>query len=654
LWGDERQSSHGEAVLSVAYEVNPENGPRLRGELAFDKSISDLPVVPPELLDQIVARSSPKEVELALRHQIVPIAWLPDRSIFAAVEGTSLQRAKDLDFRPVAQIKLRDFKASIRRCRGPELLHRATHYLSENKPELSAHRRLTLGQIIVTGVGAFIYIALLVLTPFDISFAITSLMFTLFFLSVTALRLMCVIDVQKSKPCPHRKLSFEDLPVYSVLVPLFRETRILGQLLSALTQLDYPTHKLDIKLILEENDIAMHRAVAALGLPEHFDLIIVPVGKPQTKPRALNYALQFARGEFLTIYDAEDMPEPDQLRKAAEAFAAGPENLACLQAELTFYNANENWLTRQFAVEYSVLFGLVLPCLAKHNLPMPLGGTSNHFRTKLLIDVGAWDPFNVTEDADLGLRFARQNYCVQMLDSKTYEEANVQLNNWIYQRARWFKGFLQTWLVHMRSPKVLQKQIGWDGLWTVNATIFGTVFSSFVHPIFTLLLAYQLRNEFVESSIRSNLVTGLLGLSLAVITLSYATALYAGYLVTKKNKFVHWSTLMTMPCYWLLMGFSAWLSVKQFIFQPFHWNKTKHGLSKLSVIENPYLVLVTEMMAGPKITTKITGRKKRIIGTVNFGGRAAAFLSASAMRSLRFSWARTRKAEAKGVPYFSD
>ncbi len=640
--------------MSVVYEMSPKNGPSLRADSSFAAPNLNLPFVPPELLDRIITRLSPKEVELALQHKIVPIAWLPDRSFFAAVEGSPAEGATHSDFRAVARISSKDFRACIRRCLGKKLLRQATNYLKDHEPVFSAHRRLTPFQILTLGIGIFIYLGFLSLTPADISFTVTSLLLTLFFLSVTTLRLMCVIEGEQPVSQLDCKITDAELPVYSVLVPVFRETRVLGQLLSALTQLDYPTDKLDIKLILEENDTAMHRAVADLGLPEHFDLIIVPIGKPQTKPRALNYALQFARGEFLTIYDAEDMPEPDQLKKAAAAFAVGPDNLACLQAELTFYNSNENWLTRQFAVEYSVLFGLVLPCLVKYNLPIPLGGTSNHFRTQVLRDVGAWDPFNVTEDADLGIRLARQNFKIQMLDSRTYEEANVQLGNWIHQRARWFKGFIQTWLVSMRDPPRLQKEIGWGGLWAINATIFGTVFSSIVHPIFTLILAYQLRYELVQGAVGNNLVTGLLGLSLAVITMSFGSAMYAGYLVSKSRGFCSWSTLLTMPIYWLLMGFAAWLSVKQFIFQPFHWNKTKHGLSKLMIIEKPYFKPETVIPAGAKITTKITGKKKRIMGTVNFGGSAAAFFSASAIRSLRFSWARTRRAEAKGVPYFSD
>ncbi len=154
----------------------------------------------------------------------------------------------------------------------------------------------------------------------------------------------------------------------------------------------------------------MRRALRKHDLPPHFEVIVVPQGSPQTKPRALNYALQFCRGSLLTIYDAEDIPEPNQLREVARKFSGAGEKLACLQAQLSFYNPNENWLTRQFTAEYATLFGLILPALAAHNLPLPLGGTSNHFRTRNLRQIGGWDPYNVTEDADLGLRLARLGY----------------------------------------------------------------------------------------------------------------------------------------------------------------------------------------------------------------------------------------------------
>ncbi len=633
--------------MSVVYELTTSDGSEI---IELVGNPSDLPELPVHLLGSIFARLNPAEKELALRHKLLPVAWLPDRTLYAAVEGQSLGRARENNFKPVARIIAKQFQASVKRYLGKEILEYATENLKCRKPDFSAHRRFMPAQIVGFGILIVIYLTALVSLPLEITFAFTSFLFSLFFLGVVALRLMCVMGPGQETKTKARKLNDKQLPVYSVLVPLFRETRVLRQLLAALNQLDYPQHLLDIKLILEENDVAMHRAIASLDLPAYFEVIVVPSGKPQTKPRALNYALQFSRGELLTIYDAEDMPEPDQLRKAAAVFARGPHNLACLQAELAFYNANENWITRQFAVEYAVLFQLILPSLAREGMPLPLGGTSNHFRTKILRDVGAWDSYNVTEDADLGMRLARLGYTTQVLHSKTFEEANTELGNWISQRARWFKGFLQTWLVHMRRPYSLHGEIGWDGIWAFQATCFGTIFSSTVHPIFNCLICYQLWQNWQTPLNHSFFTTFIAGMSIVVTLMGYGTSMYAGYLVCKRNGHIWWGVLLTMPFYWLLMGVAAWLSLWQFIVAPFHWNKTKHGISTLTTISKPYFVPVTVMPAGPKMITKITGKKNRIIGTVSFGGRAAAFFSASAIRSLRFSWAKTRKAEPSGVP----
>ena len=636
--------------MSVPYDTAVVDDPDDVENRGIGVSRFGIPVLPKQLLGRILSRLSVSELQLALRHKLLPVAWLPHLTLFAAVEGAGFESAEDMAVRPVARISPKDFQYAVRRVLGPKILKHAVDDLRSNDPEFSAHRRLTFSQIFWFGLVFVVYFCGLLLLPVDISFTFTCLFLSVFFLSVVALRLMCVMGQHQQKSPRAKRADDHELPVYSVLVPLFRETGIVGQLVAALDQLDYPKPLLDIKLILEETDIAMHRAIAQMGLPDHFEVIVVPAGRPQTKPRALNYALQFARGELLTIYDAEDIPEPDQLRKAVLAFAHGPSNLACLQAELTFYNANENWLTRQFTVEYAILFGLVLPSLAHEHLPLPLGGTSNHFRTKILRDVGAWDPFNVTEDADLGLRLARLNYLTQVLDSKTFEEANTEYGNWISQRARWFKGFLQTWLVHVRNPWALRREIGWDGIWIVHATTFGTVFSSTIHPIFTGAAIYQLWSNWNLPMADSTLKLTLAGLSLVVTIIGYGASLYAGYVVTRRKRLPWWPVLLTMPLYWLLMGLAAWLSLWQFIFAPFHWNKTKHGVSSLTTKSNPYFKPAATMIAGPKIITNMTGRKNKIIGTVSFGGKAAAFFSAKAIRSLRFSWARTRKAEARGVP----
>jgi glycosyltransferase XagB len=611
---------------------------------------ADLPEVPTDFLANILTRLNVAELRLALRYKILPIAWLPDLTLFAAVDGVGQQLASDIAIKPVARISVGQFAAAVHRTLGHDILYHATGALKRNLPHLSAHCRISRAQLFwFINVLAYAGFGLSMLT-FDMAMAITSLLLSLFFLVVVALRLLSVTSAPREIRMPAPRLADGELPVYTVLVPLFRETSVLRQLVAALDHLDYPKVLLDIKLILEEKDVAMHRAVALLELPVQFETIVVPVGKPQTKPRALNYALQFARGEFLTIYDAEDVPEPDQLRKAVAAFRKGSPRLACLQAELTFYNANENWLTRQFTLEYGVLFGLTLPCLAKQHWPLPLGGTSNHFRVEILREVGAWDPYNVTEDADLGLRLARCQYHAQILESRTYEEANTQYGNWLHQRARWFKGFLQTWLVHMRQPLLLHRQIKWQGIWVMMAVCFGPAFSSLVHPLFVGFTAFQIWRFWGEPVAQSPVPFFVAGISLAVTFIGYGTSLFAARLVMKRKHLRWYWVVLTVPFYWLLMGVAAWIAIWQFIFAPFHWNKTKHGISVFTQTDQPHLVPVTVMPAGPRMITKITGRKKRIIGTVSFGGKAAAFFSASAMRSLRFSWARTRNAEPRGVP----
>lgn len=233
-----------------------------------------------------------------------------------------------------------------------------------------------------------------------------------------------------------------DLPTYTVLVPLYREARVVPALLAHLASLDYPASKLEVLLLVEEDDHETLAAVQAAKPPAYFTLLTLPPGQPRTKPKALNVGLLFARGEFLVVYDAEDRPEPDQLKKAVVAFRKGSEHLTCVQAALNYYNREENSLTRLFAMEYAHWFDYLLPGLFQLGLPMPLGGTSNHFRTERLRQLGGWDPFNVTEDADLGLRMAGRGLTVAVLNSTTWEEAPHHLTAWIRQRSRWIKGYM--------------------------------------------------------------------------------------------------------------------------------------------------------------------------------------------------------------------
>ncbi len=236
----------------------------------------------------------------------------------------------------------------------------------------------------------------------------------------------------------------QDLPGYSVLIPLYDEAAVAPALVAAMTALDYPEAKLQILFVTEEDDDATRQALVTAALSPQMTILTVPAGTPRTKPRALNYALHFATGGIVAVYDAEDIPELDQLRRAAAAFAAGSANLACVQARLNIYNPGESALTRQFTLEYAALFDAMLPALDRLGLPLPLGGTSNHFRRDHLVAVGAWDPFNVTEDADLGFRLARLGQRVEMLNSTTWEEAPATCSAWLGQRTRWLKGWMKT------------------------------------------------------------------------------------------------------------------------------------------------------------------------------------------------------------------
>jgi cellulose synthase/poly-beta-1,6-N-acetylglucosamine synthase-like glycosyltransferase len=306
----------------------------------------------------------------------------------------------------------------------------------------------------------------------------------------------------------------------------------------------------------------------------------VSPGLPQTKPRALNLALMFARGELVTIYDAEDIPQPMQLRHSAQHFKSAPADVACLQARLSYYNSNENWLTRQFTIEYASLFDVLLPALARWRLPLPLGGTSNHFRIGPLKQAGGWDAWNVTEDADLGLRLARLGYRAEVLGSTTFEEANCRLGNWLQQRARWLKGWMQTWIVIMRRPIAAWREMGTAGFLTAQVMMAGMVGSALLHPVFLVILFHDLvlapagNGSWVETAYR--------GQALTVLVLGYGAAMAAGVRALKLRRLDElMPSIATMPVYWLLMSVGGWLALWQLLRAPFHWNKTAHGISRI-------------------------------------------------------------------------
>lgn len=530
----------------------------------------------------LLRRLPEEDVRDALRHKLIRAVSLPGVVLYAACGDPALAKAQARGLSVVAFAETADFLAAVRAVLGPTLLREATTGLARRWPGFSARRRFTSSQAAVLLLLLVAFALAAAMLPLPLFIILMSGITGSFFLSVVALRVLCMLPPLKHAPPAEVLLAAEDLPVYSVLVPLFREVSVLTQLTGALHSLDYPPARLDIKLILEEEDILMQRAVANLVLAPQFEVIVVPAGLPQTKPRALNYALQFCRGSLLTIYDAEDIPEPDQLLKAARRFAASPREVACLQAELSFYNPQENWLTRQFTAEYAVLFSVLLPVLADHALPLPLGGTSNHFRTDVLRQVGAWDPYNVTEDADLGLRLARLGHETGVLDSVTHEEANTRIANWMRQRARWLKGFLLTWLVHMRSPGRFMRDVGPAGFWAAQALTIGVFASVLLHPLCMVatLALYATYPVLPDGAGPAFLL--LAGMNLFVLFAGYAIGIVLTRRALRRRGISGWiGTLATMPVYWMLMSAAAWLALWQFVWRPFHWNKTEHGISAL-------------------------------------------------------------------------
>ncbi|HXJ01046.1 MAG TPA: glycosyltransferase family 2 protein [Micropepsaceae bacterium] len=369
-----------------------------------------------------------------------------------------------------------------------------------------------------------------------------------------------------------------DLPVYSILVPLYREAHMVARVIAALKVLDYPAAKLDIKLILEEDDFETIAAAKALDLDGRFEILKVPESLPRTKPRACNYALRFIRGAYVVIYDAEDRPETDQLKKAVAAFRTAPPDVAVFQARLNVYNAEDNWLTRMFALEYAAWFDFLLPGLERLGIPIPLGGTSNHFRAEILTSVCGWDAFNVTEDADLGVRLARRGHRVRTFDSSTYEEATPSLTGWIRQRSRWLKGYMQTALVHLRAPVEFARAVGLGPFSGFVVFVLGAVTTSLLAPVVWIVtLGLGMAGGYAQLGLYNAAVVGTS--YFALIAGNGALTLLAMLAPLKRR----WLRLVPygagVSLYWLLISAAAYKALWQLRTNPHHWEKTEHGLS---------------------------------------------------------------------------
>lgn len=448
----------------------------------------------------------------------------------------------------------------------------------------SAFTVFTLPQYLVFATGLIGLLVALWLAPIQALFLL-NIPITFFFLTVILFRTWVGVTGASAETAISitaeevQALDERTLPIYTILVPAYREERVIGKLLGALRSLDYPADKLDIVLLFEEDDPATLAAAKAAAPSANVRFMIVPAGEPQTKPKACNVGLLFAQGEFLVIYDAEDQPEPDQLKKALLAFRRGPPELACVQAALNYYNWNENFLTRMFTLEYSFWFDYLLPGLDKLRLPIPLGGTSNHFRTEALRTLGGWDPFNVTEDADLGIRAAMHGYRVGIINSTTYEEANKHLGNWIRQRSRWIKGYMQTALVFSRDPLGLVRRVGWRQSMGFALLIGGTPLIFLIQPISIVLTVGWLLTR--TTALDALFPPVILYLSLFNLLIGNALAIYVNMFAVFKRR-LHFLVLFALfnPVYWLLHSIASFKALGQLFRQPYYWEKTTHGLTR--------------------------------------------------------------------------
>ena len=379
-----------------------------------------------------------------------------------------------------------------------------------------------------------------------------------------------------SKAIQTTKDPTEPWPFYTVLVPLYKEANIVPRLMKNLAEIDYPQDRIEIMMVCEADDVATIRAVQHRLTPP-FKLVSVAPSLPRTKPKALNIALAQTRGDIVTIYDAEDRPHPQQLKCAAQSLMADPA-LGAVQAPLDYYNISVNWLTRQFALEYAFLFRVWLPFLTQLGLPFPLGGTSNHIRRTALDKIGGWDAYNVTEDADLSFRLAALNYKIGYTPLPTQEEAVESWRAWQYQRARWMKGFLQTWLVHMSQPL---RPGGFTGVLrfvTVQITIGSALLAGLVHVPFMLYLGLIGGLHMLGYNISSPSAWVWAGLGLC-----YGAGMLSGALAAirlgQKKLLLH---VIFMPLYWWLLFPATLQAVWEFLFAPFHWNKTEHGVTSVT------------------------------------------------------------------------
>ncbi len=556
--------------------------PSQRAELDVSNDLSD-PTISHEgradarALDRIGA-------EMALRHHVIPLAPAGAVTPIACPSPAEFRRAEPglrakLGTVAYRQKSLDTIEGEILRLRDVSLAGKAENRtpLAESCRSWSGRRT---GQIILF---ALVLIGTLTLAAPKMALAVIAAWTVVTLIAVTALRtlaaLVSYINLRRTRrqwsSVRSGAVDTDSLPRISLLVPLFDETDIAGRLIERLLRLEYPANKLDACLILEQGDDQTADRLRGAGLPSWMRIVTVPAGRLRTKPRAMNYALDFARGDIVGVYDAEDRPAADQLITVARGFATADPDVACIQGALDFYNAADNWLTRCFAIDYAIWFRLVLPGLVRMGLPIPLGGTTVYFRRQALEDLGRWDAHNVTEDADLGIRLARRGYRCLFMDSVTEEEATASISTWVRQRSRWIKGYAVTWAVHMRDPLRLLGDLGPLRFLAFQILFLGTLSQFVLAPLLWSFWLMVFGLPHPVSELLSDAV--MLGVAALFFLSEIATMLVAALAVAtaRHTWLIKWVPVLHL--YFPLASIAFWKGLGELITRPFYWDKTAHG-----------------------------------------------------------------------------
>ncbi|WP_164517191.1 glycosyltransferase [Tabrizicola piscis] len=535
-----------------------------------------------KVLDLATALPDPRLIDMlgatdCLRHGLVPWRRVGGMTVVALSRPEEFCRLRPMLEDRLGPIgigiaPLRDITAAVHAWRGPRLAQAA-----ENRvPAAESCRdwpKLHRAPRAMVGIAAILGLALLA----PVSLGIGLLTFSLVSLClIVALKLAATVAALRAPPSAPEPAMPDVLPVVSIIVALYREGDIAPRLVRRLARLDYPDDLLDVILAVESDDQVTLEALAAAELPPWMRVIVVPEGEVKTKPRALNHALTFARGSIIGVYDAEDAPDPDQLRQVVARFHHAPAEVACLQGMLDYFNPRTNWLSRCFTIEYAGWFRLILPGIARLGLVVPLGGTTLFFRRAVLETLGGWDAHNVTEDADLGIRLARHGYRTEIIATVTEEEANCRALPWIKQRSRWIKGYMMTWAVHMRSPRLLWRQLGPRAFLGFQVMFLGTIAQFLMAP---LLLSFLVVPFGLPHPLLHALPDAVFWGMTAVYVLSELANLTIGMIGTSRTR--HGLSLWwvpTMLLYFPMASLAAYRALSELVTRPFYWDKTTHGL----------------------------------------------------------------------------